>query len=191
MADPTIFQVEDGLLALEVVDTTETGYDDSWQAPGGKTVDTVTEADYDTGSATWKCQVTNGGLTAEAQENNVDVPATFCAAARTIPQPGQTTYTLEGEFLQDVYVANGLSRYLVEHDTEEAYFFLGLDGVNPPRAIGRVRLIAGSFGGEARTTLTSDLALPLTRKPQIEFGTTGSSAIVPPNTPLVYDGSAA
>ena len=42
----------------------------------------------------------------------------------------------------------GLSRFLFENDTEEAYFFLGLDGsTNPPKAIGRVRLVAGNFGG--------------------------------------------
>ena len=48
------------------------------------------------------------------------------AAARRI-----TSYSLDGEFLQDINVMTGLSRFLFENDTEEAYFFLGLDGAEP------------------------------------------------------------
>lgn len=181
MAEATIFQIEQGVFALSLVDTAAVGYVDTWQAPGGATVDTVTEADYDVGSLTWKCQVTSGALTATGDTTTVDVAATFCQAARSVPQPAQTSYALETEFLQDVNVAAGLSRFLFEHDTEEAYFLLGLNADDPPKAIGRVRLIAGNFGGPARENLTSTVSLPLSRKPQIEFGTAASSAIVPPN----------
>ena len=80
-------------------------------------------------------------------------------------------------------MATGLSRFLFEHDTEEAYFFLGLDGDNPPRAIGRLRVQSGAIGGAARTSLTATVSLPLSRKPQIEFGDATTSAVVPPNAP--------
>ena len=122
-------------------------------------------------ATTWSCQVTSGALTASPNANDVTVPATFCQASSVVPQPGITSYSLDGEFLQDVNVMTGLSRYLFENDTEEAYFFLGLDGANPPKAIGRVRLVAGNFGGAARENLTATLALPLSRKPDIAFGT--------------------
>lgn len=178
MADPTIFQIEDGVVAFAVVDKAESGYLDSWQAPGGKTAVTAVTADYDANGAMWKCQVTSGALTASANTNDVEIPATFCSPARTTPQPGETSYSLDISFLQDPNVKNGLSRFLFEHDTEEAYFLLGGDGDNPPRAIGRVRLVAGNFLGEARTTLTSDLSLPLSRKPDIAFGTAADNEIV-------------
>jgi hypothetical protein len=55
---------------------------------------------------------------------------------------------------------------------------LGFDGTNPPRAIGRVRLSAATIGGEARSTLTADITLPLSRKPDIEFGTAAASVII-------------
>lgn len=181
MAEATTFEIQDGVLALAVVDKTEVGYLDSWQAPGGATVDTVTEADYDAGSETWKCQVTSGKLTASADTTTRTRSATFCQPARTIPNPGETSYNLDVEFLQDVTIKAGLSRFLFEHDTEEAYFLLGLDGDNPPKAIGRVRVQPGDFGGAAREDLTATISLPLSRKPQIEFGTAADSEAVPPN----------
>lgn len=178
MADPTIFQIEDGVVAFAVVDKSVSGYLDAWQAPGGKDAVAVRTSDYDANGAMWKCQVTSGALTASANSNDVEVPATFCSPAKTTPQPGETSYSLDLSFLQDPNVRNGLSRFLFEHDTEEAYFLLGGDGDNPPRAVGRCRLIAGNFLGEARTTLTSELSLPLSRKPDIAFGTAADNEIV-------------
>ena len=49
MADPFIWQIEDGVLAFKVVDTAAVGYLPSWNAPAGKTELTVAMADYDTG----------------------------------------------------------------------------------------------------------------------------------------------
>lgn len=181
MAEATTFEIQDGVLALALVDTAEVGYLDTWQAPGGATVDTVTEADYDAGSETWRCQVTSGKLTASADTTTRDRAATFCQPARTIPNPGETSYSLDVEFLQDVTVATGLSRFLFEHDTKEAYFLLGLNADDPPKAIGRVRVQPGDFGGAAREDLTATISLPLSRKPQIEFGTAADSEAVPAN----------
>ena len=73
----------------------------------------------------------------------------------------------------------------------EAYFLLGLDGTNPPKAIGRVRVQAGAIGGEARTTLTTDISLPLARKPQIAFGNAADSEAVPPTDATGGGGAAA
>ena len=178
MADPVIFQIEDGQVAFAVVDKTAAGYTDAWQAPAGKTALTAVVADYDDDAAGWSCQVTSGALTASANTNDVEVPATFCAPAKTTPQPGETSYTLDLTFLQDPNVAVGLSRFLFQHDTQEAYFLLGGDNVNPPRAVGRLRVLAGTFLGEARTTLTADVSMPLSRKPDIAFGDATDNVII-------------
>ena len=71
------------------------------------------------------------------------VPATFCQPSSVVPQPGETVYSLDVEFLQDVNVSTGLSKYLFENDTDEAYFLLGLngdesaEGDRPGPAVGR------------------------------------------------------
>jgi hypothetical protein len=179
VSDASIFQIEEGQLALSLVDKTAPGYLDSWQAPGGKDVETVVLADYADANAAWSCQVTAGTLTPEPSTTTSDVPATFCSPARSTPTPGETGYTLDATFLQDPHIRLGLSRYLFEFDTKEAYFLLGLDGTNPPRAIGRVRVQAGAIGGEARKTLTTDIKLPLSRRPQIAFGDLNDSEAVP------------
>jgi hypothetical protein len=190
MADAVIFQIEQGVIAFQVVDTAEVGYEATWQAPGGATVDTALLTDYEAGSASWTCQATSGALTASQDTTTVDVPATFCNPARSIPQPAETSYTLDLSFLQDPNVAAGLSAYLFENDTLEAYVLFGMAGsvetptpgtVNPPKMIGRVRLVAGTVGGAARTTLTADVSLPLSAKPQIMFGTGATTSIIPPN----------
>ena len=80
---------------------------------------------------------------------------------------------MDVEFLQDPTVGDPggrLSQFLFENDTEEAYFLLGLNGALPPKAVGRVRVQAGAFGGAARTTLTATLSLPVSQKPDIAWG---------------------
>lgn len=171
----TVFKIEKGLLALSLVGDTDQS---AWQAPGGLTVDTATVADYLTGGGDFSCQVTSGQLVASPNTTDDTTPATFCSPEITTTSVGVTSYTLDASILQDPNVAAGISRYLFEHDTELAYFFLGLDDVNPPRAIGRVRLVAGAFGGDARVTLTADLSLPVERKPDIEFGDATSSVVI-------------
>jgi len=174
----TIFEIDQGQLGFAVVDKAAPGYSDAWQAPGGATVDTVTLADYDAESQQWTCQTSAGALTATQDTTTRDVPATFCLPGETIPAPKATSYSLDVTFLQDPNVARGLSRFLFEHDTEEAYVYFGLDGDNPPRMIGRVKLAAGTIGGPARETLTADVSLALTRKPDIEFGDATTSEVV-------------
>lgn len=178
MADATIFMIENGEFGLAPVDKAAVGYLDAWQAPGGKEADEVTLADYDTGSVTWSCQVTSGALNSTPDTTTSDTPATFCQAATSVPTPAQTAFELAVSFLQDPDVVNGLNRFTFQHDTDEAYFYLGLNSGDPPRAIGRVRIQAGTIGGDARTTLTADLTLPCARKPDVEFGGPGGSIII-------------
>lgn len=181
MADATIFQIESGTIALKVVDASAVGYLSTWLAPGGKPVDTVAASDYDTSSPLWTCQTTAGALTATQDTTTTDVPATFCNPAKSIPQPAQTSFSLDLSFLQDPNVKLGFNRYLFENDTKEAYVFFGMLGWAPPKMIGRVRLVAGTIGGAARSTLTADVSLPMSLRPQIMFGTsTDTGNIVPP-----------
>ena len=181
MADATVFEIKLGTIAFKVVDTAAVGYLDTWQAPAGKTVTTAAMADYETGSTTWTCQQTAGALTASQSTTSTDVPATFCGPGRSIPQPAETSYTLDLSFLQDPNISTGFNAYLFANDTKEAYVLFGLadnTGTLPPKMIGRVRLIAGTIGGAARTTLTADVSLPLTRKPSIMFGTGATTVVV-------------
>lgn len=183
MSDPVIFMIEEGELGLAIVDKAAIGYLDTWQAPGGKAVDAVSLTDYDAGSAGWTCQSTSGALTSTANTTTSDIPATFCSPAKSTPTPGETSFSLDVSFLQDPNVSTGLAAYLYEHDTEEAYFYFGMNDGEPPRAIGRVRLAASQIGGAARTTLTADVSFPLTRRADIEFGDATTSRIVLGVTP--------
>jgi hypothetical protein len=171
MPAAAIFNIEDGEFALALVDPDAVGYTTDWMGPDGVTSATATMADYDAAADHWRCQVTSAALSASANSNDVNVPATFCQAARVVPQPGETSYALDAEFLQDSHILAGLSQFLFENDTEEAYFLLGLNGGAAPQAIGRVRLIAGSFGGPARENLTATVSLPCSVKPDIAWGT--------------------
>lgn len=128
----------------------------------------------------FSCQITDGALNASPNVTDETIPATWCQPEQTVPQVGETSYTLDLTFLQDPQVAAGLSRFLFENDAEEAWFFVGLDGDDPPKATGKVRLVAGTFGGPARTTLTATVSLPVVGKPSICFGdATDSEPVVP------------
>ena len=180
MADATIFQITSGTIAFQLVDPSAVGYLSTWLAPGGKTADTVAASDYNVSSGLWTCQATSGALTASQDTTTTDVPATFCGPARSIPQPAQTSFTLDLSFLQDPNVKLGFSRYLYENDTLEAFVFFGMNTWEPPKMVGRCRLIAGTIGGAARSVLTADVSLPMSSKPQISFGTTADHGLIPP-----------
>jgi hypothetical protein len=173
-----IFQIEDGKLYLTLVNTAAVGYDTDWLAPGGDDVTEVTPSDYSTG-VDMSCQVSSAALNASSTVNTVTVPATFCAPEENVPQPASTAYSLDATILQDPHISTGVSRFLFEHDTKSAYFMLELASGMAPRAIGVCRVIAGSFGGDARANLTATLALPVTGKPQILFGDATTSVPIP------------
>jgi len=181
MSDPVIFKVFDGQLGLKLVDRAAVGYLDSWRAPGGKTVDTVTLADYDTGSSTFMCQVTSAQITSSPDTTTEDVEATMCAPGKTIPTPGESTYAIDIGALADMNVAAGLQRFAFENDAEECYLYVGFNGTEPPRAIGRVMMASLPIGGDMRAKMLGTVTWPFTGKPQIEFGDATTSAVVPPN----------
>jgi len=176
MSQAAIFNIEAGKLALSMVGDSDPK---DWQAPGGETLTTVSLSDYETATGiNFSCQVTSGAINASPNTSNKTTPATFCEPEVTTTQVGVTSYTLDTTFLQDPHVKRGISRFLFENDTKLAYFYLGLDNENPPKAIGKVRVISGSIGGDARTDLTATLSLPVEVKPDIEFGIEGDSEIV-------------
>jgi hypothetical protein len=178
MTEPAIFQIEDtGVLGLTVVDRGAAGYTDAWQAPGGATAVTADLADYVDGDG-FSCQLTSGKLTPSKQSNRRDRAATFCAPASSRVQVGQSTFALDVAFFQDAHVRDGISAFLFAHDTEEAYFLLGGNADDPPRATGRVRLVAGGFGGEPRADLTDSVSLDLVRRPDIVYGTATAWTLV-------------
>jgi hypothetical protein len=185
----TIFQIEEGEFALALIDTGAVGYTAAWQAPTGATAETATLAMYDSDADLWYQQVTGGKLVASPNSNDITTPATFSQASVVTPQPGVTSYTLQADFLQDVNVSNGLNQFLFENDTAEAYFLLGLNGGEPPRAVGRVRLIAADFGGNARENLTASVSLPCSRKPSISHGNETTSVITGTLLELDDDGN--
>jgi hypothetical protein len=176
--DPNIINITDGQLGLTIVDEAAVGYAATWQAPGGDTAATATLADYTDGDS-FSCQITNGRLTASKNVQRRDRAATFCSAASSSATAGQSTYALDFSFFQDPHIRDGLSAFLWENDTLEAYFILAGDAaLAPPRAVGRVLITSGSFLGEPRSDLTDSVSLDVVRKPDVLFGTTGSTRLI-------------
>jgi hypothetical protein len=138
------------------------------------TVDLAVIADY----SDFSCQVTSAELTASPNISSETIPATGCEAAETVPIVGTTSYSLVLGYLQDANVAAGLSRFLYENDADLVYFMMGMDGDDPPKAIGQVRATSGTIGGAMRTTLQASVTLPCESKPDIEFGDSTTSAVV-------------
>lgn len=172
MSDALRFKITGGVFALTVVDPAAVGYADSWQAPGGKAVDAVTLADYTDAVAQWSCQVQTMTIDPSANTNDETVDATWCEPAKTIPNPGETSFAINGTAVADAHAADSLQAFLYLHDTDEAYFYMGLAGENaPPSAIGRCRIQASSFGGAGTVTLTMTIgALPLSRRYDMWYG---------------------
>jgi hypothetical protein len=181
VSEPILFRIpvgESAALGLALVDRSASGYLDAWQAPDGNTLPGVSLADYDAFSATWQCQVTSAALTASPNITTSDRSGTMCAPPGQSTVVGEDTFALELGYFQDPQVADGFSAFLYENRTKEAYFYFGADGDNPPRAIGRCRIVSGNIGGDTHTDLTATAPLPILRAPDIEFGTQGVSRIV-------------
>jgi len=183
MAAANIFKIESGVFNLLLVDTAAVGYLPEWQTPGGVAIDTITTAAY-AGTAgsgiAFECQTTSAALVASANTSDDVTPATMCQAEVTETIVGVTSYSLDATILQDPHISAGISAYLFEHDTKEAFFHLALqgDGTDPPKAAGRVRLTAGAIGGDVRTTLTADVSLPVTRKPDLWVGNSTTNRVI-------------
>jgi hypothetical protein len=112
----------------------------------------------------FSCQVSSAAI--NSTPNLQSVPATFCAAASQAP--AATGYELAITWLQDWTASGGgLSFYAYENDTLTKYFSLTLNDQIAPAATGQVRIVAGSFGGDAATPLTSQVVWPCIGKPDI------------------------
>jgi len=180
MADALRFKIENGVLAFTPVDPAAVGYLSSWQAPGGKAIDVVMLADYTDADAQWSCQVQTCTIDATANNNDETVDATWCAPSKTIPNPGETSWAINGTYLQDTIDEDGLWQFCYLHDTEECYFFVGLAGESSaPSAVGRCRVLGSTFGGAARVALTSTLGpLPVSQRFDAWVGTPGTAGSV-------------
>lgn len=172
MTDANRFKITDGVFALTVVDTAAVGYTDDWQTPGGLPIDDVTLADYTDTNAQWSCQVQTMTIDPSANTNDETVDATWCEPSKVIPNPGQTSFAINGTAIADAHTSESLQAWLYLHDTEEAYFYMGLAGeAAPPAAAGRVRIQSSSFGGAGSTTLLMTIgALPLSRRFDMWYG---------------------
>jgi len=155
-----IFKIENGKLLFSLTD------------PKITDVCSVQESQF---AADYTCAVTSGALSATQNVTSEAVPATWCEPEQQTPKVGATSYTLDLSFLQDPDVIAGLSRFLFEHDTQEAWVLMGMDGDNPPKAVAKIRLVAGTIGGAGRTTLTATVSLPVEGKPSICFGDAAGS----------------
>lgn len=156
-----VFEIDQGLLGFSLTDP-------------GKTVLVAAISDY----TAFSCQVTTGALNATSNTTNKTTPATWCEPEATDVQPGVTSYELACTFLQDPQISTGISEFLFEHDTQIIWWFMGFDGTNPPKAIGRCTAVAGSIGGEARTPLTFTVTLPVKDKPVVAFGNSTTNVVV-------------
>jgi hypothetical protein len=178
VTEPSILTITEGLLALTLVDEAAASYSAAWQAPAGATAATAAVAAYTDGDG-FTCQITSGRLVASKNVTRRDRAATFCAPASSTPTPSETTYTLDAAFFQDAHVRDGLQAFLYENDTREAFFLLGArTGTTPPRAIGRVILHSVGFLGEPQVDLTDTFSLDVVRKPDVLFGSTGSTRLI-------------
>lgn len=156
-----VFKIENGVFGLTLAAPT----------PAPATVCAAVVTPYDA----FTCQITSGALTASPNVTSETVAATWCDPEENIPKVGATSYSLELAYLQDPDVADGLSEFLFAHDAELAYFFMGMDGADPPKAIGKIRLVSGQIGGEARIALSATATLPCEEKPAVCFGNATTS----------------
>src|SRR5262245_48324620 len=131
----TVFRIENGKFALSPVGGAD---DPDWVAPGGSNVDDADLAMYTANGGDFSCQVQSGAVTSSPNSTTETIDATFCDPEETKTIVGLTSFVLDVTALQDPQIVEGVSRYLFEHDTEKAYAFLGFDGTNPPKAVGKV-----------------------------------------------------
>ena len=94
--------------------------------------------------------------------------ATWCAPAGQVP--AATSFTLNVNYYQDWGAADSISQFLLDNDTAEADFVITgvqIDSGTDVEATGKVRLVAGAYGGAGGTPLESTVALPIQGKPTI------------------------
>jgi len=116
----------------------------------------------------------NGQCSTAAVEVEAGDTVTYPVLDGTIPtEIGPSSYALHLVAAQVWDAADGLARFLWDHEGESADFVLqahGKDVANAattPAATGVVRLVAGSYGGEVGTYAELDVTLPCATKPTL------------------------
>lgn len=182
MTDPAVFRIpvgEVGGFGIALVDRAAVGYLDAWQAPNGAFFPDVAQADYDAGSTSWQCQLSSAALLSAPNVTNTERAGTMCSPPGQSVTVGEDTFTFELQAFQDPHVAAGWSAYTYANRGKEAYVYFSADGPDgAPRAVFRVRIVSGQFGGDTWTDLTSPYVLPIIKAPDIEFGSGVDTSIV-------------
>jgi hypothetical protein len=111
-------------------------------------------------------QTTEATLTPTA--NTTDVPATLCSPAAT--KSVLSTWALTFNSLQDwgrTDAEESLSEWLYEHDGGEAIAVLYLEDGSTVKAVAKVSVVAGQYGGPGGETLLSTTSLPVLGTPDV------------------------
>ena len=175
----TLFKIENGVVALALVDPAAIGYDPGWQAPGGKVLPTVAQADYDPTTTGYGCQLVTGVVSATQNTTSETVDGTWCDLPETQTIAGADTWSAAWDHYQDATLADGLSAYLFEHAGKDAYLYVACGGDQvPPAFIGVVTLSASSIGG-GRSANRSQVTMQFKRKPDGQFGTAADWKVIP------------
>lgn len=183
MSNPLLFKIENGVVALDLVDTAT--HQTGWQAPTGKTFPTVTSADYDPTTVGYACQQVTGVVAATSNTTTEQLDGTWCALPQTQVIQGADSWSVAWDLYQDATDPDGIVAYLFQHAGKDAYLYVACGGDAAPVAfIGVVTLSAASIGG-GRSPNRSQVTFNYKAKPDGWFGTLTDWKIVP------GDGSAA
>jgi hypothetical protein len=179
MSNPLLFKIENGVVALDLVDTAAIGYDPAWQAPTGKEFPTVAVADYDPATAGYACQQVTGVVAATSNTTTENIDGTWCALPAVKTIQGADSWSVAWDLYQDATDPDGIVAYLYEHAGKDAYLYVGCGGDAKPVAfIGVVTLSAASIGG-GRQANRSQVTFQYKNKPDGWFGTLTDWKIIP------------
>lgn len=184
MSPPQYRKIENGTLALSLVDTAAVGYTPDWVTPDGTVdVDALDPADYTDGPAadTWRCQVTEAFVSASSNTSTEDVPSGWCGKGTTVSDVKGSSFALNLTWVQDDFLeGGGLTGFAYDHDAEECYFLVDGDAAGGGgRIAGRCWVIAGQVFGPADTINTSTAVWNCDKKPLASWPAVVAAAAAP------------
>lgn len=169
MSPPQYRKINNGVLAIALVDTAAVGYSPDWQTPGGVAIDVLTVAAFTDGpaAASWQCQVTEAFVSASSNTTTEDVPDGWCGEGTTTTNVKGSSFALNLTWVQDEFLEDGgLTGWAYDNDAEEAYFLVAGDAAaGAARIAGRCWVIAGQVFGPANTINTSTAVWSCDKKP--------------------------
>jgi hypothetical protein len=178
VSNPLLFKIENGVVALDLVDPAAVGYLATWQAPDGGTFPTVASAAYDPTTTGYGCQQVTGVVAATSNTTTEQLDGTWCAPPQTQIIQGADSWSVAWDLYQDATDPDGIVAYLYEHAGKKAYLYVACGGDAAPVAfIGRVTLSAASIGG-GRSANRSQVTFQYDAKPDGWFGTLAEWKIV-------------